>query len=749
LPTIIWSKSRAKDKLDPSMKKKAFAFFEKLQEDDSLPGLNIEEIKGSRDTHVRTGRVDDNFRAVLFKLKDTDEPVYVFHGIWPHDEANEIAEKVTLSINPVNGMPEVRMLLDDARGAIKREAGREPPTPESKVEDPAPSDTRAVQTPDASQTTPWSLGVSAGTLAGVLGIDADLAEAAAAATSEDAFQSVVECAEVEWQGLALLALATGSTVHDVRTEFHLDEDVDDSGTEEEQLVRALSRTAAKASFHWIDDNDELRQIVEAGDFGAWRVFLHPEQRNYVDRNWNGAFRLSGGAGTGKTVVAIHRARRLAQSNPQARILLTTYTRNLADDLETQLQRLDAKVPLAKRLGEPGIYVKGIDALAWAVIQGAGNDVAVAASTVLGSAPSSIIKGSRDQLWQAVIRESGNDLPPALRTVAFITAEYALVILPNRITTLTGYLRVRRSGLGVALDRAQRTAVWNVVASYRSMARVDDTTDFEEKAAIAAEWLGERAAAGEEPLFDHVLVDEAQDLTPSRLQLLRALVAEGPNDLFLCEDSHQRIYGQKITLGQYGIRIVGRSRRLTLNYRTTEQNLRWAMSVLSGADYTDMEGEPELAGSRSARSGPEPVVTAASSAANELSTAAEVLRSWLPDESDPEGRAPSPESIAILVPDRYTRDLVANGLRERGIPVRAVDTEAVKPGLPVVMTMHRAKGLEFTHVLVFDLRDSKYVGDGDEDDARLRDRSLVYVAATRARDVLAVSWHGDRPKLLSG
>ena len=92
MPTIIWSKSKGKDKLDPSMKKKAYAFFEKLQEDDALPGLNIEEIEDSRDRRVRTGRVDNNFRAVLFKLKQIDDAVYVAHGIWPHDEANSLSQ---------------------------------------------------------------------------------------------------------------------------------------------------------------------------------------------------------------------------------------------------------------------------------------------------------------------------------------------------------------------------------------------------------------------------------------------------------------------------------------------------------------------------------------------------------------------------------------------------------------------------------------------------------------------------------
>lgn len=757
VPTIIWSKSSAKDKLEPSMKKKAFAFFEKLSEDDTLPGLNIEEITGSQDKRVRTGRVDDNFRAVLFKLKQTDEPVYVIHGIWPHDRANTIAEQVTLGLNPVNGMPEVRLVLDQALRSVAEVASAQS-GPSALAIASAPTDgVRPIRDggPNAAavaeqEAVPWSLGVDAATLHGELGLDLELAEAAVTVESDDAFQTIVESAAVEWQGLVLLALATGSTVEDVRREFHLDEEVDESGTEDEQLVSALGRDAAKATFQWIEDNEELRRIIEAGDFGAWRVFLHPEQRNYVERDWKGPFRLSGGAGTGKTVVAVHRARRLASAALTSRVLLTTYTRNLADDLEVQLKRLDEKVPVAEHLGEPGILVRGVDAVARAVIQKAGRGIDAAGSTVLGAAPASALKGSKPGLWVEALREGGLDLPKELATESFMASEYAMVVLPARITTLTGYLRVRRAGRGVALDRSRRAAVWGVIEAYRSLARFAGSTDFEEKAAIATEWLRERRAAGDEALFDHVVVDEAQDLTPSRLAFLRALVGQGPNDLFICEDSHQRIYGHKVTLSQCGIKVVGRSRRLTLNYRTTEQNLRWAMSILSGGAYSNLEGESESHSYRSARSGPEPELVAGKGLSEELDQAAELIRSWLPDSGRQAGRAPSPESIAILVRDRYRRDTVVNGLRERGIEVRPVDAENVTPGRPVAMTMHRAKGLEFSHVLLFNLQEKGAVWLADDEDAKdvqLRERSLVYVAATRARDVLAVSWSGGRPILI--
>src|SRR5690606_19585830 len=166
---------------------------------------------------------------------------------------------------------------------------------------------------------------------------------------------------------------------------------------------------------------------------------------------------------------------------------------------------------------------------------------------------------------------------------------------------------------------------DVISAYRSSAAVAGLVDFGEVCALSAALLDHDADAGEARRADHVLVDEGQDLTAARWQFLRALVAEGPNDLFIAEDAQQRIYGQRITLGRYGIKIVGRARRLSLNYRTTHQVLRFAMGVLAGAEVTDLDDEVvDAAGYRSARSGPVPRLLGASSVTEELDRAASTL-----------------------------------------------------------------------------------------------------------------------------
>jgi len=224
-----------------------------------------------------------------------------------------------------------------------------------------------------------------------------------------------------------------------------------------------------------------------------------------------------------------------------------------------------------------------------------------------------------------------------------------------------------------------------------------------------------------------------------------------DDLFLAEDSHQRIYGQPVVLGRFGIRIVRRSQRLTLNYRTTAETLRYAVGVLDGGSYVDMEEAPEDARAyRSARLGPAPRLVEVGSLTEELDVAAGTVRGWLDE-------GVVPETIGVLVRDTQLAGRLARGLDDRGVPVRQVDRTSAGTGLPVVMTMHRAKGMEFSRVLLFgvdaDLLPAAYLlrnlTEADRADTVTRERSLLYVAATRARDELVVTSSGGRSALLSG
>ncbi|MBB2890651.1 UvrD-helicase domain-containing protein [Flexivirga oryzae] len=476
MPILILNK--VKDGLDASMKKKAFAFLEKLQLDDKLPGLHIEPIKGSVDPRVRTGRVHDGYRCVMFKIDGASEPVYVLHGIWPHDEANKIAESVRLSMNPINGMPEIERVLDSYVAAAASATPEVLPAPEPvPIAAPAPAveaapSEDAVETPSPKTKAPtWPTDASAEAFHEELGINRELAQQALDAPTEEDLLTIVADARVEWQGEALLELATGTSVADVRTAYGLDKAIDlGHGSEDEKFLKSLEHPFVQASFHLIDDSEELRRIIEGGDLVAWRLFLHPEQRKYVDNDYHGPFRLSGGAGTGKTVVALHRAARLAGERTEARVLLTTFTRNLADDLASNIRALDESTTLQTHLESPGIHVRGLDQVVRSVLQTAGTDIDAAVAEVLGDSRSGVTSATPQDAWKEAIDDADADLPPEVATPAFFAAEYGLVVLPARITTETAYIRVRRKGRGVALDRTKRQQVWQVIERYRAIGR---------------------------------------------------------------------------------------------------------------------------------------------------------------------------------------------------------------------------------------------------------------------------------------
>jgi superfamily I DNA/RNA helicase len=742
MATIIMSKLAGT--LDASVKKKAYAFLEKLSEDDTAPGLHIEPITNSADSKVRTGRVDQFYRAVLFKVPSPGEATYVFHGIWPHDDAIAVAKKTRLAVNPVNGIAEITAAAPEMPGPTPFQTSA--PAWQAAAGQPASPPVTAKPAPIPLLA---GLGLDHRGLVDVLGIDESLAVRALAVPDENALLALAENA-VEWQGLALIDLAAGRSVAEVQDRLSLGKQPTQTGeSDSDRLVEGLRHPAAQMSFTWIESNDELRRVIEGGDFGAWRVFLHPEQRKYAERSYSGPFRLSGGAGTGKTVVLLHRTRMLARREPGSRVLLTTFTTNLADQLRSDLLRLDPVLPLASGLGEPGVFIHGIDALASAVLRRAGTDIAVDAEMVLGVGTQQVSGRTPNVAWQDALDAAGGVMPSSLRSAAFLAAEYAQVVLPNRITTREAYYKVRRPGRGVALDRAKRAGVWDVIEAYRAQARIAGTVDFPEAATITAAHLRRMGDTRGEHVADHVLVDEGQDLGPAHWQLLRALTGEHVNDLFIAEDSHQRIYGQRIALSQFGIRIVGRSRRLTLNYRTTAQNLAYAITVLEGGTYVDLEEKTETSsGYRSARSGPAPRLIACTTLSEELDQAAELVSDWVE-------AVEAPETVAVLVREQRQRDRLVTGLAERGVTIRAVDREHIKPGQPVTMTMHRAKGTEFSKVLLFGvsqgaiprpLRDEQYAEDAWAD-ALLRERSLLYVAATRARDELALSWSGEPSQLL--
>ena len=384
------------------------------------------------------------------------------------------------------------------------------------------------------------------------------------------------------------------------------------------LVAAMERTPDQVAF--VSGEEELRLIL-AHPFTAWRTFLHPSQREIAYRpSYSGPAQVTGGPGTGKTVTVLHRAAFLAAraaSGPAgpgaaeasapgpdaAPILLTTFNGNLADALQAQLDLL-IRDPAVRRQ----IQVRNVDRLAYSIVTEARGTPVITDERVLRAR------------WAEAAAAFGLELTPA-----FLKNEWEEVILAQDLRSEHAYLTCLRTGRGRPLTKVQRSRVWQAAQQVMAeLATARRTTHLQ--LANEATHLLRKAGA---PRYRHILVDEAQDLHSAQWRLLRAAVAEGPDDLFIAADPHQRIYSSRASLASLRISVRGRSRKLSLNYRTTQEILAWAMPLLGSDPVTGLDGEADsLLGYRSPMHGQRPQVRLAATRGEEFGFLSERIRSWL-------------------------------------------------------------------------------------------------------------------------
>jgi len=489
----------------------------------------------------------------------------------------------------------------------------------------------------------------------------------------------------------------------------------------EKITDPFAHPDAQRRFRVMTDGEELARALEF-PWDKWTVFLHPSQRKMVERDYNGPARVSGSAGTGKTVVAMHRAVWLARKYrdlPGSPVVFTTFTRTLADDIRRNLALLASPREMEK------IRVLNLDQWASNLLRQFGYPHAL------------LFDGKiRRDTWRAAIAAR-----PVAYPTEFLRAEFERVVLPQGCETVDDYMRARRVGRGGQLGRAQRKAIWPVFAEYRARLLADNWREPEEAYREACELLrNEKPDLG----VRAVVVDEAQDISAAAFELIRAAVPEGDNDLFIVGDAHQRIYRHKVVLSKAGIQVRGRSRALKINYRTTDEIRRWACAQLEGSDFDDLEGERDLESLRGYRSlthGDAPEILASATPEEDAARIAELLRQL---ESD------GVESRQICVTARTRDDIgnIAEALKARGVACfqLAADTpdDDATPGVRLA-TMHRIKGLEFDVVVIAAYRGAhdyaeKFARDEDvgaASDIETAERCLLHVAATRAKRHLFV------------
>lgn len=644
-----------------------------LQMNPANPGMQLHRIDNSKDKNFWSARVGRDVRLILHKTPQSLLLCYVDH----HDAAYAWAERRRLETHPKTGA---------AQFVETRERVQEIVVP-TFVEAPAKVPEKKKPYAELSDDELLSYGVPAEWLK-------DVHEA-----NEDSILNLSEHLPAE-AAEALLEIAIGNKPK----------------PRAKTTVEPFEHPDAQRRFRVISNVDELSRALEY-PWDKWTIFLHPAQQELIETGYAGPARVAGSAGTGKTIVALHRAAHLARINPDARVLLATFSEPLANALHTKLRRLIINEP---KLGER-IDVHSIDAIGLRLYQSRFGKPNIA---------------SREEV-ATLLRQASHEIPGHQFHHRFLREEWEQVVDAWQIKDAGAYAEVSRLGRKTKIPRKQQTVLWSIFERVIG--------DLNKRSLITvAELFTKLASALEKeksPPFDFAVIDEAQDLTIAHLRFLAALGRNRPNSLFFAGDLGQRIFQQPFSWVELGVDIRGRSDNLTVNYRTSHQ-IRTQSDRLLNAEISDLDGNAfDRRSTVSVFNGPAPTIEICKNEGEEI----EKVGQWISDRMEDGAVA---HEVAIFV--RSTPQLPrARAAAERAnVPFKVLDEEAGPiSNSASIATMHLAKGLEFRAVAVIACDDEviplqeriETVGDdADLQEVYDTERHLLYVACTRARDYLLLT-----------
>ncbi|MFJ4727258.1 UvrD-helicase domain-containing protein [Streptomyces diastaticus] len=687
------------NKLQPTVRQGVFDTWEKFEQltHDQLrkdKGLRLEALTGSKDRNspIRTIRISQGVRGVVLAPEGGD--TYVLLRVMPHDKAIAWALKQKASINTVTRAVEIRDMatLEQLAPAYERIA----PSPERRL----------------------FAKFSDGDLA-ALGVDATTLRQARVLTDVEQLEVFAPHFPQD-QREVLEYLAAGFTVEEVWRDvvsLHLADQAAVQPVDPADYDTAIRHTRTRIAV--VTASDELRDILDK-PFKAWRVFLHPSQHKVAYRpSYSGPAQVTGGPGTGKTVVALHRVRHLLRHLREGeRVLLTTYTTALVAALRNGLAGLVEDEALRAR-----VDIMTVDSFA---------------ARVLSTSRRPIHSQEETARWEAAAAATGCNGTPQ-----FLAQEYKHVLLAQDLRTVEAYTAADRKGRGSALPASSRAAVWRTVHEFTEKLAADHLRTYLGTCSEAADRLRETG-----PRYRHVVVDEAQDLHPAQWRLLRAAAPERPDDLFIAGDPHQRIYDCKVSLKSVGVKVAGRSTRMRKNYRSTHEILSWSTALLHGRPFDDLADDSRhdtLLGYRSSLRGNGPEVHRADTSEAEMAALTARVRTWL-------ANGVQPSDIGITARFKKNGDQAVEALCAAGIPAARLRGDTSPADAVNVGTMHAFKGLEYRYVAVIGVREGALpypraitppeVDSLQHETDLLAERCLLFVACTRARDGLYVSWTGE-------
>jgi len=652
-----------------------------LQLNPANPGMQLHKLSKAKDKNFWSIRVSSDLRLIVHKTENSLLLCYVGH----HDNAYSWAQSRKLETHPQTGAAQLVEIRETVKQVII------PQYVEKQKQVPAVKKPLFADYADADL---LKYGVPPEWLNDVRKTDED-------SILELADHLPGEAAE------ALLCLATGTLPQILPPAA--------AGTD------PFAHPDAGRRFRTLHNIEELERALEY-PWEKWIVFLHPTQRQMVEKNYGGPARVSGSAGTGKTIVALHRAVYLSRTNPDARVLLTTFSETLANALRIRMRRLISNTP---RVGER------LECIAL-------NDIGLRLySANFGKTQMATVADILKFMKEASNEISGHKFP-----ISFLITEWKDVVDAWQLNTWEEYRDAKRLGRKSRLPEKQRALLWSIFEKVRAGLNADKLITH---AAVFTR-LAEHFAKNKKLPFDYVVVDEAQDISIAQLRFLAALGADRPNGLFFAGDLGQRIFQQPFSWKALGVDIRGRSRTLRLNYRTSHQ-IRIQADRLLGKEIADVDGNvEERRGIVSVFNGPKPAIMVCDSHEQEIDTVAK----WLADRVKV-GTAPHEIGLFVRSDEQIPR---ANDAVEKSkLSYRILDDTVETIGGQVsVSTMHLAKGLEFRAVCVMACDDEimplqeriETAGDDAElEEVYNTERHLLYVACTRARENLLIT-SGDSP-----
>lgn len=674
-------------KLPKKIQGKTSDFLTKFRANPQSPGINFEKISNGSDSKIWSVRIDDTYRGIVVRQEETG--TYILLWVGHHDDAYAWARRKKCMVHPKTGAVQIYDVVNIQENVARGEI-------EDTLYDTI-SDKQLL-----------SFGVPPDQIPMVRAIDSiETLHSWKYAFPEDAYE-------------VLEYLAHGFSVTDITQWLNFESE---QAIKTDDLATSLGTAISKKSFVVVEGEEELRLML-AEPLEKWRVFLHPSQRKLVDRNYNGPVRVLGGAGTGKTVVAMHRAKYLASLlEANERILFTTFTVNLVHDIRDNLRKICTVDELRK------IEVINLDA--WVARYMREQDFTY----------NIVFDDEIEKLWEQAIVIAGNG---SGFSVQFYMDEWSKVIVAHEAYTKAAYMRVSRTGRGTRLDRAKRVQVWNVIEEFQVLMKDRQIRDTETAMFECRQLLDKDSGKGK---YASIIVDEAQDLSMNAFRLLRSIAGpERENDLFIVGDAHQRIYGRKVVLSRCGVNIRGRSSRLRINYRTTEEIRRYAFGLLKGIAFDDLdEGSDDADIDRSLIHGTIPVVKTFSSQTKEIDYLIDEIKRL-------EEVGSNLRSICIVARTKKLLGDYQVALNKRGIRTyeikRSKSEDRHFDGIRIA-TMHRVKGLEFRHIFVVAANNrviplQAAIPKTDpvaEQEALVSEKSLLYVALTRAQKSAYITGFG--------